>query len=264
MLSPEALNRYAREKGMPPGKIRGAAREYLQTLMLKAIYSQPRAGSLYFLGGTALRLGYALPRFSEDLDFDASALSLVEWRRMLEAAAHKLAGLGIKAEIKAKEKLRLLTGEMRFGGFLQYYGTGAARGEKLLIKLEANRPRWRLAAESRVIAGYGEMFPARFASPGLIFAEKIGALRERRQGRDIYDIFFIAGKKWLPDGEVLRARGVTAGAAEAIMKRVKTWDEKELARMAAALEPFLFESGGAKLVQQACTLLPGMLEYLRQ
>jgi predicted nucleotidyltransferase component of viral defense system len=262
VLSPEALNRYAQERGMPSGKMRGAAREYLQTLILKAIYSQTQSDALYFLGGTALRLGHSLPRFSEDLDFDAAAVSPAEWRRMLESAGHQLSSLGIEADVHVKEKARLLAGEMRFGGFLQYYGTGAARGEKLLIKLEANRPRWRLTSESRVIAGYGEMFPARFASPGLLFAEKIGAFRERRQGRDIYDIFFMAGKKWLPDPAVLKARGAGASPADAIMKRLKLWNEKDLARMAKALEPFLFEASGAKLIGQAHALLPAMLEYL--
>jgi len=262
VLSPEALNRHARERGMPSGKVRGAAREYLQTLILKGVYSQPRSDGLFFLGGTALRLGHSLPRFSEDLDFDASATSMAEWRRILESAAHKLGSLGMDAELRTGEKARLLTGEMRFGGFLQYYGTGAAPGEKLMIKLEANRPRWRITAEPRVVAGYGEMFPARFASPGLLFAEKIGALMERRQGRDIYDVFFMAGKKWMPDPAVLKARGAGTHAAEAIMKRVKIWDGKDLARMARSLEPFLFDPAGAGMVQRAHDLLPALLEYL--
>lgn len=262
MLSPEALARHAEERGMPSGKIRGAAREYLQTLVLKGIYSQARSDALLFLGGTALRLGHSLPRFSEDLDFDAASASHAEWRRILESSAHGLASLGIDAELRTREKGRLLAGEMRFGGFLQYYGTGAARGEKLVIKCEANRPRWRLTGESRVIAGYGEMFPVRFASPGLFFAEKIGALRERRQGRDVYDVFFMAGKRWIPDPAVLKARGVEAGPAEAILKRVGVWDGRDLARMARSLEPFLFDPAGAAMVERAHALLPGVLEYL--
>jgi predicted nucleotidyltransferase component of viral defense system len=247
---------------MPSGKVRGAAREYLQTLVLKGIYAHSGSDGLLFLGGTALRLGYSLPRFSEDLDFDAASMSLYEWRKILESSAHRLASLGIVAELRTREKARLLTGEMRFGGFLQYYGTGAVRGEKLMIKCEANRPRWPLSGEARVISGYGEMFPARFASTGLLFAEKIGALRERRQGRDIYDVFFMAGKKWVPDPAVLKARGAGSGPAEAILKRVGIWDGRDLARMARSLEPFLFEPSGASMVERAHDLLPGLLEYL--
>jgi predicted nucleotidyltransferase component of viral defense system len=262
MLSPEALSRHAAERGMPSGKVRGAVREYLQTLILKGIYSQSRSDGLLFLGGTALRLGHALPRFSEDLDFDASSVSSAEWRRIQESAAHQLASIGIEAEVRTKEKGRLLTGEMRFTGFLQYYGTGAAKGEKLVIKLEANRPRWRMTVEPRVVSGYGEMFPVRFASPGLLFAEKIGALRERRQGRDVYDVLFMAGKKWLPDPAVLKARGAGSSPSKAVLDRVRSWDARELARMARSLEPFLFEPSGAAMVERAHDLLPPALEYL--
>ena len=107
------------------------------------------------------------------------------------------------------------------------------------------------------------MFPARFASPGLLFAEKIGALRERRQGRDVYDVFFMAGKKWMPDPSVLKARGAGTDPAKAVLERVKGWDGKELAGMARSLEPFLFDPAGAPMVARAHTLLPGLLEYLR-
>jgi predicted nucleotidyltransferase component of viral defense system len=247
---------------MPSGKVRGVAREYLQTLILKAIYSQAGSDGLLFLGGTALRFGHGLQRYSEDLDFDAAGTSFTGWKKLAEQAAHHLSRQGIPAELRVKEKGHLLTGELRFGEVLQYYGTGTAKGEKLMIKLEANRPRWKLSSEARVVSGYGEMFPVRFASPALLFAEKIGALRERRQGRDIYDVFFMAGKRWIPDPSVLKARGAGSSPAKAIMERVKGWDEKDLAGMARSLEPFLFEPAGAGMVKQAHTLLPGILEYL--
>ena len=262
MLSPEALSRYAKERGMPAGKIRGVAREYIQTLVLKGIYSQTGADGLLFLGGTALRFGHSLPRFSEDLDFDATGTTFAEWKRVAESAASHLALLGMEPELRLKEKNRLLSGEMRFGEVLQYYGTGAGRGEKLMIKLEANRPRWKLSEESRVVSGYGEMFPVRFASTGLMFAEKIGALRERRQGRDIYDVLFMAGKKWKPDLAVLKARGAGTDPAKAIMERIRSWNDKDLAVMARSLEPFLFEPAGAGMVKRAHELMPGVLEYL--
>lgn len=44
-------------------------REYLQNLLLSHLYQQPLSDKLAFKGGTALRLLYGSPRFSEDLDF---------------------------------------------------------------------------------------------------------------------------------------------------------------------------------------------------
>ena len=44
-------------------------REYLQARMLEALQRTGAFASWAFLGGTALRFLYRLPRFSEDLDF---------------------------------------------------------------------------------------------------------------------------------------------------------------------------------------------------
>ncbi len=46
-------------------------REYLQHLCLSFLYSQRESENLYFKGGTALKIIYHSPRFSEDLDFSA-------------------------------------------------------------------------------------------------------------------------------------------------------------------------------------------------
>ncbi len=44
-------------------------REYWEVLFLKALLESPHGKNLVFKGGTALRLAYGSPRFSEDLDF---------------------------------------------------------------------------------------------------------------------------------------------------------------------------------------------------
>ncbi len=47
-------------------------REYLQHLFLSYFYQQPATDTVYFKGGTALRIIYQSPRFSEDLDFSTA------------------------------------------------------------------------------------------------------------------------------------------------------------------------------------------------
>lgn len=44
-------------------------REEYEMVILKELFSSPVGGKLVFKGGTALRLGYNSPRFSDDLDF---------------------------------------------------------------------------------------------------------------------------------------------------------------------------------------------------
>ena len=48
-------------------------REYWEILVLKGLYDSPYGRKLIFKGGTALRLAYDSPRFSEDLDFSLTS-----------------------------------------------------------------------------------------------------------------------------------------------------------------------------------------------
>ena len=52
-----------------PVQARNAAREYMQARILGCLQRAGAMIPLAFLGGTALRFLYAVPRFSEDLDF---------------------------------------------------------------------------------------------------------------------------------------------------------------------------------------------------
>jgi predicted nucleotidyltransferase component of viral defense system len=49
-------------------------REYFQHLFLSAIYRKKGSEKLLFKGGTALRIVWHSPRFSEDLDFTGSRI----------------------------------------------------------------------------------------------------------------------------------------------------------------------------------------------
>ncbi|MBI5882394.1 MAG: nucleotidyl transferase AbiEii/AbiGii toxin family protein [Elusimicrobia bacterium] len=259
MLSYDSLLSHSQERGLPPGKLRGALREYVQLLALKALYSQPQAKALAFLGGTALRLGFNLFRFSEDLDFDAQDLSLKEWKALWDQAAHILSREGLKVQPSCVEKGRLLLGDLRCEGLLQKYRLTPLANEKLRIKVESNRPSYDVEREPRVLSGYGELFPVSFASSSIIAAEKIEALLHRELGRDVYDLFFIAGKRWNPDPGVLSVKDPAA----AILARVSGWGSKRLKEMARRLEPFLFDPDQARLVAAADQLLPSALEYLK-
>lgn len=263
MLSYDSLLIHSKERELPSGKLRAAACEYLQVLVLKALYGQREAKGLVFVGGTALRLGYDLPRFSEDLDFDAEKFSFREWKKVMQETAHILSRQGLTVEARAAEKGSLLTGDLRCEGFLQTYRLTESPAEKLRIKMEANRPGYPLMAEPRVVSGYGEMIPISFAAPGLMAAEKILCVLSRSLGRDVYDLFFMAGKKWKPDRRVLQARGVRKSVADVIVQRVEAFSSKQLKEMARRIEPFLFDPGQVNLVADAHRLLPSALEYLR-
>ena len=67
MISLETLEKLSRQYQM--GVFPNIVREYFQHIFLTELYKLPDAEKLLFKGGTALRIVYDSPRFSEDLDF---------------------------------------------------------------------------------------------------------------------------------------------------------------------------------------------------
>src|SRR3989344_2647819 len=67
MISIEALEKLSKQYQM--GLFPNIIREYFQHVFLSELYKLPDSQKLLFKGGTALRVIYNSPRFSEDLDF---------------------------------------------------------------------------------------------------------------------------------------------------------------------------------------------------
>lgn len=97
MLTYDALIEQAKLRGMPPTKVRGILREYLQILILKELYKISLSEKLYFTGGTYLRLIHNLKRFSEDLDFNAPKISTTEFENTINRLLVELKRLAIKS-----------------------------------------------------------------------------------------------------------------------------------------------------------------------
>ena len=64
----EAAIAIAREGKNPVEKL-NRLREYMQAFVLRSLHEAEAFNTIAFVGGTALRFLYGLPRFSEDLDF---------------------------------------------------------------------------------------------------------------------------------------------------------------------------------------------------
>src|SRR3989339_2190763 len=67
MITAETIERLAKQYQM--SVFPNIIREYFEHVFLAKLYSLPGAEKLLFKGGTALRVVYGSPRFSEDLDF---------------------------------------------------------------------------------------------------------------------------------------------------------------------------------------------------
>ena len=78
-------------------------REYVQHLFLTELYQLPESEKLLFKGGTALRIIFDSPRFSEDLDFSLIGIPPNKVSSFIEHlfinVLAKLEKIGIKIEI---------------------------------------------------------------------------------------------------------------------------------------------------------------------
>ncbi len=93
----------------PEGFGHSVAREYLQARILQHIGLSGQMTSLAFMGGTALRFLFAVPRYSEDLDFALEAnREDYAFGDVLGAIAHGFEREGYEIEIMFKSRgLRL-------------------------------------------------------------------------------------------------------------------------------------------------------------
>src|SRR3989338_1884133 len=74
-------------------------REYFQQLFLSRLYQEKGTDRLFFKGGTALRIIWQSPRFSEDLDFTGVNITVKEIEALMEGALAKIEMEGVQTEI---------------------------------------------------------------------------------------------------------------------------------------------------------------------
>lgn len=251
MLRLEYLLEEAQELGLPVSKKRAILREYLQTIILNSIYKSNFATSFFFVGGTALRFCYNLPRFSEDLDFNTPGLEEHGFLDVLERVETDLSLEGFPPVVSIKTRASLFIGSVTFPEVMSEYGILNRRGGALMLKVEVNSPDWPLSTESQVLSRYGYNFSAIVMSKGALLAEKVAALVSRRRGRYIYDILFMLRKKFPFDRAVLYATGIREDPKDLIQRYLAELSEQELTRLAEQVKPFLFREDDVELILKA-------------
>ena len=75
-------------------------REYAQHLFLSSLYQVKNSNKILFKGGTAYRIAYKSPRFSEDLDFSACQIGKKEIEEIILSALENLSNMNNSLKIK--------------------------------------------------------------------------------------------------------------------------------------------------------------------
>lgn len=198
MISGEVLEQMARQHqtGVYPNLVR----EYVQHLFLKMLYQLDEAGRMLFKGGTALRIIYGSPRFSEDLDFSLWSVAprqvkpLVEGLFVRVLSEMEQAGMGVELGPKSNATS---------GG---YFGVATFKittfpPVTLAINVSTRKGKALRGEVDSIANDFVPTYTLVHLPLCELVEEKIfGALRSRKKPRDFYDLYFMMRKGLLaPD-----------------------------------------------------------------
>lgn len=158
-------------------------REYFQHLFLQYFYKQKQSEKICFKGGTALRMIYQSPRFSEDLDMSSEIKKISVIEGLVLAAALEIEREGVKVKIKESKKTS--------GGYLAvihfFYDN-----QFVPVQLEISLRKGKIKGETAMVAGdFLPPYTLIQLSLNELIEEKIKALISRKKPRDFYDIYFL-------------------------------------------------------------------------
>lgn len=190
-------------------------REFLQLLFLSYLYQNRKGGRIYFKGGTAIRLLFGSPRFSEDLDF-----STPYDKKQIKQIIQELEET-IQKELPEAKILFLYSGKTGIRYRVKYQppdfkypmtskdDISAFSNAVINIRLDFTIVK---KVEQVVVSPLVTEFPITIfplvshLSETEILAEKIRALVTRNKGRDLFDVWYLLEKGVLPDQKLVEIK----------------------------------------------------------
>ena len=179
---------------------RSIAREYLQARILEALQDRGTFLKWAFVGGTALRFLYGMPRYSEDLDF---SLIVPErdhpFARLLQKVGSAFEAEGYSIEIRIRDKGAVKSAFIKFKGLLAELGIARREDQILAVRVEVdtNPPDGAITTTS-VIRKFVTLNLLHYDRPSLL-AGKLHALLSRPyvKGRDLFDLaWYLTDRSW--------------------------------------------------------------------
>ena len=167
------------------------AREYCQHLFLSYFYKKNGAEKIVFKGGTALRIIFNSPRFSEDLDFSASdggMVTISEINQLVDSTLADIKNEGIESE---KEVNPGTQGETSGGYFAIIKLKMLEFDSEIKLQISFRSPDKVISNTMLVQNEFITPYVVIFLTESLLVSEKIQALLERKKPRDFFDLYFI-------------------------------------------------------------------------
>lgn len=167
-----------------------STREYFQHLFLSYFYQQAQSEAVYFKGGTALRIIFHSPRFSEDLDFSTNLKNIKPIEQIILQTLEAIEKEGINIHLQEAKPTS--------GGYLASVAFQAFEQTTSISLQVSLRQRDR---QGEVVTIANDFIPPYIVISLVqeqLIDEKIQALLVRRKGRDFYDLYFILRSNLMP------------------------------------------------------------------
>ena len=172
-------------------------REYIQALILRSLHESQAFTSIAFVGGTALRFLFNLPRFSEDLDFFLE--SEKEYRPLvwMQKVKRDLHYQGYEVSISWNDRSAVHVAWVGIPNLMKEAGLSGHPEEKLSVKIEidTNPPKGAMCASTLI--NRHTLFAVRHYDLPSLMAGKVNALLTRPlcKGRDWYDLVWYRSQR---------------------------------------------------------------------
>lgn len=171
-------------------------REYLQSYVLRIMSDSGVFRNAAFVGGTALRFLYNLPRYSEDLDFSVADKNEIPFTELVKKIKDELILSGYSISVSYNDQKTVRHAFIKFGELMYEAGMTPLKDQKFSIKIEIDsNPPEGAVMKTNIVNKY---FLISFLSYDVssLFSGKLHALLNRKytKGRDFFDLGWYLSK----------------------------------------------------------------------
>lgn len=179
----------AKNRGISPDAV---IREYYEYLLLRELYESPAGDKIVFKGGTALRVFYGLPRYSDDLDFD-----------MEEKFTFETFGKAVKSAVKKFENMKISDlWDKNYTYICEMKVTETWMKLPFSIKIEISKRKAGSNRQAELKMAVSEDFKTqvfgKVYSLDSLYLDKKAALSGRDEPKDYFDLWYICQLKKIP------------------------------------------------------------------
>jgi len=235
-------------------------REYLQARTLEFLQENGAFTNWVFVGGTALRFLYSMPRFSEDLDFSLTCSGEEDrFIKHIEKIRDGFKREDYDISIKVKTEKNVKYAFIKFPGLLYELNLSPLPSETLSIKVEIDtHPPDGAKTESSIIRKHILLNLQHYDKSSLL-AGICHALLSRKytKGRDIYDfMWYLSDRNWPDPNIVFLNNALKQSDRTGPELTLENWREQisyrlsefDWAKIMADIKPFVEKQSDLKLL----------------